>query len=117
MSDVLSGARSLAEFRGLIACGGFSYGDVLGAGEGWAKSILFHDAARRQFSDYFARRPPVRPILCGRSVGSRSRACSPQVEAESSRMASARGQPAPVVATTCSMADAMLSQRLPLVTA
>ena len=55
MSDVLSGARSLAEFRGLIACGGFSYGDVLGAGEGWAKSILFHDAARRQFSDYFER--------------------------------------------------------------
>ena len=55
MSDLLSGARRLAEFRGLVACGGFSYGDVLGAGEGWAKSILFHEAAHRQFADYFLR--------------------------------------------------------------
>ncbi len=55
MSDILSGARTLAQFRGLIACGGFSYGDVLGAGEGWAKSILFHAEARRQFVDFFAR--------------------------------------------------------------
>ncbi|MBV9697039.1 MAG: phosphoribosylformylglycinamidine synthase, partial [Gammaproteobacteria bacterium] len=55
MTDLLSGARSLAPFRGLIACGGFSYGDVLGAGEGWAKSILFHAAAREQFAAFFAR--------------------------------------------------------------
>jgi phosphoribosylformylglycinamidine synthase len=55
MSDLLSGSRSLQEFRGLIACGGFSYGDVLGAGEGWAKSILFHSRARDQFAQFFER--------------------------------------------------------------
>jgi phosphoribosylformylglycinamidine synthase len=55
MSDLLAGRIDLAGFRGLAACGGFSYGDVLGAGEGWAKSILFHPAVRRQFMDFFAR--------------------------------------------------------------
>jgi phosphoribosylformylglycinamidine synthase len=55
MTDLLSGRRTLAEFKGLIACGGFSYGDVLGAGEGWAKSILFHEAVREQFQRFFAR--------------------------------------------------------------
>ncbi len=55
MTDLLGGRRTLAEFRGLIACGGFSYGDVLGAGEGWAKSILFHEAVREQFREFFAR--------------------------------------------------------------
>jgi len=55
MTDLLSRRRSLEEFRGLVACGGFSYGDVLGAGEGWAKSILFHDEVREQFRRFFAR--------------------------------------------------------------
>ena len=55
MSDLLTGRRSLRGFRGLVACGGFSYGDVLGAGGGWAQSILFHEATRREFADYFAR--------------------------------------------------------------
>ncbi|NGP52946.1 phosphoribosylformylglycinamidine synthase [Thioalkalivibrio sp. XN8] len=55
MSDLISGRRGLAEFRGLVACGGFSYGDVLGAGEGWAKSILFNARARQQFEAFFAR--------------------------------------------------------------
>jgi phosphoribosylformylglycinamidine synthase len=55
MTDLLDGRRSLAEFKGLVACGGFSYGDVLGAGEGWAKSILFHAAVREQFARFFAR--------------------------------------------------------------
>jgi phosphoribosylformylglycinamidine synthase len=55
MTDLLSGRRELAEFQGLVACGGFSYGDVLGAGEGWAKSILFHEAVREQFQRFFAR--------------------------------------------------------------
>jgi phosphoribosylformylglycinamidine synthase len=55
MTDVLDGGRELAGFRGLIACGGFSYGDVLGAGEGWAKSILFHARARDEFAGFFAR--------------------------------------------------------------
>src|SRR3984893_829528 len=55
MTDLLSGRRSLAEFKGLVACGGFSYGDVLGAGEGWAKSILFHPRVREEFQRFFAR--------------------------------------------------------------
>jgi phosphoribosylformylglycinamidine synthase len=55
MSDLISGRRSLADFRGFAACGGFSYGDVLGGGEGWAKSILFNQRARDDFSAFFAR--------------------------------------------------------------
>ncbi len=55
MSDILSGAVSLDQFKGLAACGGFSFGDVLGAGEGWAKSILFHSRARDQFQAFFQR--------------------------------------------------------------
>ena len=55
MSDLLSGAVKLSDFHGLAACGGFSYGDVLGAGEGWAKSILFHDTVRSEFAAYFNR--------------------------------------------------------------
>jgi phosphoribosylformylglycinamidine synthase len=55
MTDLLSGRRGLAGFKGLVACGGFSYGDVLGAGEGWAKSILFHEAVREEFARFFAR--------------------------------------------------------------
>ena len=55
MSDILSGRVTLETFSGVVACGGFSYGDVLGAGEGWAKSILFNAAARAQFTAFFAR--------------------------------------------------------------
>ncbi len=55
MTDILAGRVSLRDFRGLAACGGFSYGDVLGAGEGWAKSILFNPRARAEFEAFFAR--------------------------------------------------------------
>ncbi|MDY5029349.1 phosphoribosylformylglycinamidine synthase, partial [Hallerella succinigenes] len=55
MTDILSGKISLKDFQGLVACGGFSYGDVLGAGEGWAKSILFHAKARKEFEEFFRR--------------------------------------------------------------
>jgi len=55
ISDIISGRVSLAEFVGLAACGGFSYGDVLGAGGGWAKSILFNRQARHEFSAFFQR--------------------------------------------------------------
>jgi phosphoribosylformylglycinamidine synthase len=55
MTDILSGRVSLKDFRGIVACGGFSYGDVLGAGEGWAKSILFHEKTRAEFKAFFAR--------------------------------------------------------------
>ncbi|WP_425457392.1 phosphoribosylformylglycinamidine synthase [Colwellia demingiae] len=55
MSDILSGRTDLVDFNGLVACGGFSYGDVLGAGEGWAKSILFNADARAMFKAFFER--------------------------------------------------------------
>jgi len=55
MSDIIEGRVNLADFDGLVACGGFSYGDVLGAGRGWASTILNNDKARQQFSDFFAR--------------------------------------------------------------
>jgi phosphoribosylformylglycinamidine synthase len=55
MTDVLDRGLSLAGFRGLAACGGFSYGDVLGGGGGWAKSVLFHPRARDAFAEFFAR--------------------------------------------------------------
>jgi phosphoribosylformylglycinamidine synthase len=55
MTDLLNGRVSLRDFRGLAACGGFSYGDVLGAGEGWAKSALFNARARAEFEAFFAR--------------------------------------------------------------
>jgi phosphoribosylformylglycinamidine synthase len=55
MTDILSGRIKLSDFRGLVACGGFSYGDVLGAGGGWAKSALFNPRARDEFSAFFAR--------------------------------------------------------------
>ncbi|MBE9525601.1 MAG: phosphoribosylformylglycinamidine synthase [Proteobacteria bacterium] len=55
MSDIISGRVSLEKMKGMVACGGFSYGDVLGAGEGWAKSILFNQQARDQFQKFFSR--------------------------------------------------------------
>ncbi len=55
MSDLLTGRVTLAEFQGTVACGGFSYGDVLGAGQGWAKTILFNPRARSEFTAFFAR--------------------------------------------------------------
>jgi phosphoribosylformylglycinamidine synthase len=55
MSDLLAGRDTLADYEGLVACGGFSFGDVLGAGGGWAKSILFQPALRDEFAAFFAR--------------------------------------------------------------
>ncbi|SDO79501.1 phosphoribosylformylglycinamidine synthase [Halomonas shengliensis] len=55
MSDILEGRIGLESFKGLVACGGFSYGDVLGAGGGWAKSVLFNARAREQFAGFFTR--------------------------------------------------------------
>ncbi len=62
MTDLIAGRVRLDEFRGLVACGGFSYGDVLGAGEGWAKSILFNARLRAG----------VRPLLRASATPSRS---------------------------------------------
>ena len=55
MTDLIMGRRKLEEFSGLVACGGFSYGDVLGAGEGWATSILYNESLRKDFQEFFSR--------------------------------------------------------------
>ena len=55
MSDILEGRDALSNYQGLVACGGFSFGDVLGAGGGWAKSILYHARARDDFAAFFDR--------------------------------------------------------------
>ena len=64
MSDILNGRVTLADFAGAVACGGFSYGDVLGAGKGWARSILFNPRARDEFSAFFARRDSFALGVC-----------------------------------------------------
>ncbi len=64
MSDLFKGRFTLADFKGLVACGGFSYGDVLGAGEGWAKSVLFNESLRDQFSEFFARQDSFTLGVC-----------------------------------------------------
>ena len=55
MSDIITGKISLDPFKGLVACGGFSYGDVLGAGRGWANSVLFNEKAHDEFQSFFER--------------------------------------------------------------
>ncbi|WP_099611990.1 phosphoribosylformylglycinamidine synthase [Vibrio fujianensis] len=64
MSDILTGQAVLDEYQGLVACGGFSYGDVLGAGEGWAKSVLFNTQARDQFEGFFNRQDTFSLGVC-----------------------------------------------------
>ncbi|WP_286785948.1 MULTISPECIES: phosphoribosylformylglycinamidine synthase [Pseudomonas] len=64
MSDILAGRVDLEEFKGLVACGGFSYGDVLGAGEGWAKSVLFNNRARDAFQGFFERKDSFALGVC-----------------------------------------------------
>jgi phosphoribosylformylglycinamidine synthase len=64
MTDILSRRVRLARFHGMVACGGFSYGDVLGAGEGWAKSILFNPVARDEFAAFFERQSTFTLGVC-----------------------------------------------------
>lgn len=64
MSDILAGRTTLEQFKGLAACGGFSYGDVLGAGEGWAKTILFNSQAREAFATFFSRQDTFSLGVC-----------------------------------------------------
>jgi phosphoribosylformylglycinamidine synthase len=64
MTDLLAGRNTLDQFKGAVACGGFSYGDVLGAGEGWAKAIIFNSALRDAFAAFFARRDAFALGVC-----------------------------------------------------
>ncbi|MDC8786907.1 phosphoribosylformylglycinamidine synthase [Roseateles koreensis] len=64
MSDLQSGAAKLADFKGFVACGGFSYGDTLGAGEGWARSVMFNPVLAEQFKAFFARQDSFALGVC-----------------------------------------------------
>ncbi|KAF9241871.1 CobB/CobQ-like glutamine amidotransferase domain-containing protein [Melanogaster broomeanus] len=64
MSDLLSGELSLSDFRGLAACGGFSYGDVLGAGKGWAHSVHLNEIARKEFREFFENNSTFTLAVC-----------------------------------------------------
>lgn len=64
MTDILSGRVSLSTFTGLAACGGFSFGDVLGAGQGWAKSVLLHTGTRKEFQSFFERKETFTLGVC-----------------------------------------------------
>ena len=64
ISDLIEGVHSLATFKGMAACGGFSYGDVLGAGRGWANSILFNATASKEFRNFFARNDTFALAVC-----------------------------------------------------
>ena len=78
MNDLLSRSASLANLSGLVACGGFSYGDVLGAGGGWAKSILYNDYLRNEFERFFNRPDSFALGVCnGCQMLSRLRAIIP----------------------------------------
>jgi phosphoribosylformylglycinamidine synthase len=81
MTDIIAGRRSLARLKGFAACGGFSYGDVLGAGEGWAKSILFNARARDEFEAFFRRTDSFALGICnGCQMMSNLRALIPGAE-------------------------------------
>jgi phosphoribosylformylglycinamidine synthase len=64
LNDIIQGTVTLDDFVGLAACGGFSYGDVLGAGEGWAKSILFNTKLRQEFKTFFERQDTFSLGVC-----------------------------------------------------
>lgn len=64
MSDLIEGRVDLKDFKGLVACGGFSYGDVLGAGSGWARSILFNKKLKAMFKKFFARKDTFSLGVC-----------------------------------------------------
>jgi len=81
MSDIIGGAVSLSEFRGLAACGGFSYGDVLGAGNGWASSVQWNAIAKEEFSQFFNREDTFALAVCnGCQFFSRLRTTLPGTE-------------------------------------
>jgi phosphoribosylformylglycinamidine synthase len=109
MTDILQGRITLKDFAGLAACGGFSYGDVLGAGEGWAKSILFNDRARAEFVEFFRRENAFALGVCnGCQMMSNLKSIIPgadawprfvqnQSERYESRLVSVRIEPSPSV--------------------
>ncbi len=124
MSDLIAGRVSLAAFNGLVACGGFSYGDVLGAGRGWANSILFNARARDEFSAFFARGDSFSLGVCN-GCQMMSRLASlipgaelwPQFERNQSEQFEARFVMSEVVASPSLFLQDMAGSRLPITVA
>ena len=124
MSDILAGRLTLDGFHGLAACGGFSYGDVLGAGEGWAKSVLFNDRARDQFSAFFERDDTFSLGVCnGCQMLSNLKSLIPGAEhwphfvRNRSEQFEARFVMVEIVRTSSVLLDGMAGSRLPIAVA
>jgi phosphoribosylformylglycinamidine synthase len=124
MSDILSGDVLLDRFQGLVACGGFSYGDVLGAGEGWAKSVLFNTRVRDQFSAFFEREDTFSLGVCnGCQMLSNLKALIPGAEhwphfvRNRSEQFEARFVMVEVQASPSILLDGMAGSRLPIAVA
>ena len=124
MSDIIAGRVRLADFKGYAACGGFSYGDVLGAGEGWAKSILFNARARDEFEAFFRRTDTFALGVCnGCQMMSNLHEIIPGTEAwphfvrNRSEQFEARYAMVEVVESPSLFFDAMAGSRLPIAVA
>ena len=124
MSDIIAGRVSLNDFKGFAACGGFSYGDVLGAGEGWAKSILFNARARDEFEAFFRRRDTFALGVCnGCQMMSNLHEIIPGAEAwphlvrNKSEQFEARFALVEVMASASLFFDGMAGSRLPIAVA
>jgi phosphoribosylformylglycinamidine synthase len=124
MSDILGGRASLQDFRGFAACGGFSYGDVLGAGGGWANSILYNARARAEFEAFFARPDTFALGVCnGCQMLSRLRSIIPGAEGwpdfvrNESEQFEARLVMAEVLPSPSLFFEGMAGSRMPIVVA
>lgn len=124
MSDVIEGRTDLSGFSGLVACGGFSYGDVLGAGQGWAKSVLFNPRARDAFSAFFARQDSWGLGVCngcqmmsGLKDMISGAAHWPRFVRNSSEQFEARFSLVEVLPTPSLLLDGMAGSRLPIAVA
>ena len=124
MSEVLAGKVDLAAMQGLAACGGFSYGDVLGAGQGWAKSILFNQRARAAFADFFAREDTFSLGVCnGCQMLSALAEIIPGTEgwpafvANASRQFEARTSGVEIMESKAVLLDGMAGSRVPIAVA
>ncbi|MGB8338510.1 MAG: phosphoribosylformylglycinamidine synthase [Burkholderiales bacterium] len=124
MSDIIAGRVSLKDFQAFAACGGFSYGDVLGAGEGWAKSILFNPRARDDFEAFFKRKDSFALGVCnGCQMMSNLKSIIPGAEfwphfaRNKSEQFEARMVMVEVQKTPSLFFDGMAGSRIPVVTA
>ncbi len=123
MSDLLSGRDSLENYQVIVACGGFSFGDVLGAGGGWAKSVLYHSRTRDQFAAFFERSDTLALGVCnGCQMMSRLRELVPgadnwpQFQRNQSEQFEARLSLVEVVESPSLFLDGMAGSRIPIVT-